>query len=72
MRISLTGWSAIQRLQEAGILDKTEGFRRVVIDLKHDDYAIMYIEKAVSMAALDVLITPQTDEDRSELTVRIL
>ena len=50
----LYGFDFMERLQDAGLIGK--GIQRVVIDCKHDEYAVMYVQQAVDSRVLDALL----------------
>lgn len=50
----LYGYDFMKRLQDAGLIGK--GIQRVVIDCKHDEYAVMYVQQAVDSKVLDALL----------------
>jgi hypothetical protein len=64
----LYGWDALRVLQEAGY--SGAGIQRVVIDIKHDDYAVMYVQKALDTDVLDVIIESPTALTRGQILVK--
>lgn len=70
MADSLFGPRVYQRLREAGLIGP-EAVQRIMIDIPHDDYGVMYIQHVGSTRMLD-LIVEEARGSMSGLQVRVV
>lgn len=61
------GANALARMKEAGLIG--DGIQRVVIDIPHDDYATVYVQKVLDGDVLEIVIAEVATNGRPGLKV---
>lgn len=67
---SLFGPRVYQRLRDAGLIGP-EPVQRIVIDVPHDDYGVMYVQHVGSTRMLDIIVE-EARGSMSGLQVRVI